>query len=117
MTRITTFDDSKQRRTVKSALRIRVDLSQTHQQHTLYPNVVEARLPFRSGRNNAHMTRDTISVTTNDIFGATPAIEPAAPGSYGLWPAGYRLPVATRLGRVRLQVANLTRSLAFYEGT
>jgi catechol 2,3-dioxygenase len=43
--------------------------------------------------------------------------EPALPGSYGQAPNGYRLPDATRLGPVRLQVSNLDRSLAFYEGT
>jgi catechol 2,3-dioxygenase len=42
--------------------------------------------------------------------------EPAAPGSYGEPPRGFRLPEATRLGPVRLQVADLGRSLAFYEG-
>ena len=34
---------------------------------------------------------------------------------YGIAPPGYRLPEATRLGRVRLQVADLARSLAYYE--
>lgn len=43
--------------------------------------------------------------------------EPATPGSYGLPPSGYRLPKATRLGRVQLQIANLSRSLMFYERT
>jgi catechol 2,3-dioxygenase len=33
----------------------------------------------------------------------------------GIQPKGYRLPESTRLGRVRLQVADLDRSLAFYE--
>jgi catechol 2,3-dioxygenase len=33
----------------------------------------------------------------------------------GIRPKGYRLPEATHLGRVRLQVADLDRSLAFYE--
>jgi catechol 2,3-dioxygenase len=33
----------------------------------------------------------------------------------GIRPRGYRLPEATRLGRVRLQVADLERSLRFYE--
>ena len=56
-----------------------------------------------------------MSVTTSDIFGAAPTPEPATPGSYGQQPAGYRLPDATRLGRVRLQIANLERSLQFYE--
>jgi catechol 2,3-dioxygenase len=34
---------------------------------------------------------------------------------YGIAPPGFRLPDATRLGRVRLQVASLERSLPFYE--
>ncbi|HEY4303075.1 MAG TPA: VOC family protein [Gemmatimonadaceae bacterium] len=34
---------------------------------------------------------------------------------YGIAPAGYRLPDATRLGRVRLQIADLDRSVAYYE--
>jgi catechol 2,3-dioxygenase len=39
---------------------------------------------------------------------------PFDPG-YGIAPPGYRLPAGTRPGRVRLQVADLDRSLAFYE--
>ena len=34
---------------------------------------------------------------------------------HGIAPPGYRLPDATRLGRVRLQVAELERSLAYYD--
>lgn len=34
---------------------------------------------------------------------------------YGIRPPGYRLPDATHLGRVRLQVADLERSVAYYE--
>lgn len=34
---------------------------------------------------------------------------------YGISPPGYRLPNETRLGRVKLQVANLARSIAYYE--
>ena len=34
---------------------------------------------------------------------------------YGIAPPGYRLPNATRIGRVVLQVAELERSLAYYE--
>jgi len=34
---------------------------------------------------------------------------------YGIHPPGYRLPNETRLGRVRLQVSDLARSLAYYE--
>lgn len=40
--------------------------------------------------------------------------EPATPDSYGEPPHGYRLPAATRLGPVRLQVSDLARSLAYY---
>jgi catechol 2,3-dioxygenase len=36
------------------------------------------------------------------------------PRDYGLAPPGYRLPDATRLGRVRLQVSDLDRSLEYY---
>ena len=35
--------------------------------------------------------------------------------AYGIAPPGYRLPDATRVGRVRLQVADLRRSLDYYE--
>ena len=52
----------------------------------------------------------------SDLFGVTRA-EPATPGSYGEAPAGYRLPDATRLGQVRVQVSDLERSLRFYEQT
>jgi len=45
----------------------------------------------------------------------SPHPEPALPGSYGERPQGYRLPDATRLGPVRLQVSSLERSLAYYE--
>lgn len=56
-----------------------------------------------------------MGATTNEIFGTAIAGEAATPGSYGAAPSGYRLPEATRLGRVRLQVADVARSLNFYE--
>jgi catechol 2,3-dioxygenase len=37
------------------------------------------------------------------------------PRAYGIAPSGFRLPDATHLGRVRLQVADLDRSIAYYE--
>jgi catechol 2,3-dioxygenase len=43
--------------------------------------------------------------------------EAALPGTYGIAPKGHRLSDATRLGVVRLQVADLERSLAYYQGT
>lgn len=56
-----------------------------------------------------------MSASTQDIFGNSPGAQPATPGSYGEAPAGFRLPEATRLGEVRLQVSDLARSLAWYE--
>jgi catechol 2,3-dioxygenase len=35
--------------------------------------------------------------------------------AYGIAPPGYRLPDATHIGRVRLQVADIERSIAYYE--
>lgn len=56
-----------------------------------------------------------MGTTTNDIFGAVSGAQPARPGSYGEAPSGYRLPATARLGRVRLQIADLERSVAFYQ--
>ena len=56
-----------------------------------------------------------MGATTQDIFGQAPGSAPATPGSYGEAPNGLRLPDATRLGPVRLQVSDLERSLAYYE--
>src|SRR5690349_21446969 len=58
-----------------------------------------------------------MGATTHDIFGDATGAQPASPGSYGQAPSGWRLPEATRLGAVRLQVADLARSIAYYEGT
>jgi catechol 2,3-dioxygenase len=55
-----------------------------------------------------------MGASTRDIFGRAEGAEPAAPGTYGQPPEGFRLPNATRLGPVRLQVADLSRSLDFY---
>lgn len=55
-----------------------------------------------------------MGATTRDIFGRAEGAEPAEPGSYGERPRGFRLPASTRLGQVRLQVADLTRSVSFY---
>jgi catechol 2,3-dioxygenase len=46
---------------------------------------------------------------TNDRTATAAALD------YGIAPSGHRLPDVLRLGRVRLQVADLARSLAFYE--
>lgn len=56
-----------------------------------------------------------MGASTNDIFGSASGAEPATPGSYAEAPSGFRLPDGTRLGRVHLQVADLARSLDFYE--
>lgn len=54
--------------------------------------------------------------TTHDILGNEPDVRPATPGSYGEAPRGFRLPATTSLGPVVLQISDLGRSLAFYEG-
>lgn len=41
--------------------------------------------------------------------------EPAAANSYGLPAPGFRLPAETRLGMVRLRIADLARSIEYYE--
>jgi catechol 2,3-dioxygenase len=56
-----------------------------------------------------------MGVTSRDIFGESPYGLRAAVGSYGESPSGFRLPVETRLGRVKLQIADLARSIEFYE--
>ena len=52
----------------------------------------------------------------DDLYGSGSAAEPATPGSYGRSPIGPPLPVGTRVGPVRLQVASLERSLTYYTG-
>lgn len=52
---------------------------------------------------------------TRDDFSNAPIAEAALPGSYGISPDDFTLPSATRLGRVRLQVSDIGRSLDFYE--
>ena len=56
-----------------------------------------------------------MGVSTSDLFGHGGGDGAATPGTYGRAPAGFRLPDDTRLGRVRLQVADLSRSLQYYE--
>ena len=58
-----------------------------------------------------------MGVSTDEIFGDAGGAQPATPGSYGEAPSGYRLAAGTRLGAVRLQVADLARSIAYYETT
>src|SRR5437868_12574424 len=55
--------------------------------------------------------------STHDIFGDADGAQPATPGSYGLPPKGYRLPDALSLGAVKLQVADLARSVDYYQQT
>ena len=55
-----------------------------------------------------------MGVASNDIFGAGGGDEPATPGSFGQAPAGFRLPAETRVGPVRLEIADLGRSVDYY---
>jgi catechol 2,3-dioxygenase len=57
-----------------------------------------------------------MAATRSALFGEAPNAVAALPGTYGETPSGFRLPDATRLGRVSLQVADLSRSLEFYQG-
>lgn len=54
--------------------------------------------------------------STHRIDGEAREAEPATPSSYGLAPSGFRLPAATRVGPVTLQIGNLERSLDYYRG-
>ena len=54
-------------------------------------------------------------MSTTSVKTASDGTRTPVDRDYGIAPAGYRLPDATRLGRVRLQVADLDRSLSFYE--
>jgi catechol 2,3-dioxygenase len=56
-----------------------------------------------------------MTIRVHDEPSDAPRGEPATTGSYGEPPSGYRLPAATRLGPVHLQIADLARSLDFYE--
>lgn len=58
-----------------------------------------------------------MGASTRDIFGADVRGEPAEPGTYGQAPVGYRLPDGTHVGAVTLRIADLERSLEFYERT
>ena len=50
-----------------------------------------------------------------DMVGTKADADRALAGSYGRAPSGYRLPQATRLGAVELQVSHLARSLEYYQ--
>lgn len=55
-------------------------------------------------------------MSMNEVSGTAPRPEPATAGSYGEPPRrSWRLPGGTSLGPVRLQVAELQRSLRFYQ--
>jgi catechol 2,3-dioxygenase len=56
-----------------------------------------------------------MGVSRQNIFGNAPGPQRAEPGTYGESPAGFRLPDSTSVGQVKLQVADLGRSLEFYQ--
>lgn len=56
-----------------------------------------------------------MTAATNSSDTAASGGESAAPGTYGESPRGHRLPDALTLGPVRLAIADLDRSLAFYQ--
>jgi catechol 2,3-dioxygenase len=56
-----------------------------------------------------------MGASTRDIFGDHTGAVPADEGTYGEVPENHRLPKETQPGRVKLQVADLARSIEFYE--
>jgi catechol 2,3-dioxygenase len=56
-----------------------------------------------------------MGVSREELFGEAGGARPATPGTYGEAPRKYRLPHGTTLGPVHLQIADLARSLRFYE--
>ncbi len=56
-----------------------------------------------------------MGVSRQNIFGNAPGPQPAEPGTYGEAPPVFRLPDATSLGRVKLQIRDLGRSLDYYQ--
>jgi catechol 2,3-dioxygenase len=58
-----------------------------------------------------------MGASLHELFGDASRIEPATADSYGVPPAGYRLPAGTHVGAVTLQVSDLARSRTFYEQT
>lgn len=56
-----------------------------------------------------------MSASSHDIFGDAERAQPASSGSYGNAPLGHRLAATIDLGPVRLQIANLDRSVAYYQ--
>lgn len=55
-----------------------------------------------------------MSISSQNLFGRFPAIQPAVAGSYGEAPHSRRFSPALRLGAVHLQVSHLERSSAWY---
>ena len=55
-----------------------------------------------------------MDATTGGIFGEA-AVESAVAGTYGQPAPGFRLPAVTGLGPVRVRIADLGRSIGFYE--
>lgn len=56
-----------------------------------------------------------MGATLRDLFGDGSQNEPATPGSYGIVPPAFRLPDATYIRGVTLQVSNLAISREFYQ--
>ena len=57
-----------------------------------------------------------MGASADELFGGAARGERATPGSFGEAPGGFRLPDSTRVGPVRLEIADLARSVAYYTG-
>lgn len=71
--------------------------------------------PGRRNIANDTSRRREVTATLSGTTGQMTTPDTALPGTYGEAPPGYRLSEASGLGAVRLQVADLDRSLAFYQ--
>ncbi len=92
------------------------DASTTHLYTTHESNLRTGRLDSVDTRHHFEYGAP-MDTGLNDIFGDTATAQPATADSYGIRPSAYRLPDATRIRSVTLQVSELARSRDFYENT
>src|SRR4051812_45047740 len=63
------------------------------------------------GSTGRFFYRDQLPNSNSDFY----VLSSNFPMSFGIAPPGFRLPDATHVGRVRLQIADLQRSIDYYE--
>ena len=70
---------------------------------------------MNASESSSGKSATNVGASTAATMAPGEATEVADEIPYGIAPKGYRLPVQTTLGPVRLQIADLDRSLAYYE--